>query len=63
MTSQENVYLTFIQSAAVNTIPEGKAFLVHDKQSLTFYSEGRNLIEINECASRAIVSISHQFKN
>ena len=29
--------------------------------TLTFYAEGKSLIEVNECRSRAIVSISHSF--
>lgn len=37
--------------------------MVSNEVNLTFYAEGKTLIELNECKSRAVVSISNSFNN
>jgi hypothetical protein len=37
--------------------------MVSKEMNLSFYAEGKNLIEINECTSRAITTISNSFNN
>lgn len=61
--SSNNMFLTFIQSSYVIYFPENSPILIVNEQNLTFYSEGKNIIEINECKKRAILSISSEFKN
>ena len=61
MLSSDDVFLTFIHSSNLNYFPENKALMVAKEMNLTFYAEGKSLIEVNECRSRAIVSISHSF--
>jgi len=35
--------------------------MVSSTMNFTFYSEGRNVLEINECKSRAITTVFHDF--
>jgi hypothetical protein len=37
--------------------------MVSKEMNLSFYAEGKSLIEINECTSRATTTISHSFNN
>lgn len=63
MKSKDDVFLTFIHSSTLNYFPENKIIMVSKEMNLSFYAEGKHLIEINECTSRAVTSISNSFNS
>lgn len=63
LTSSEPMSLTVIQSSPVNYLPEKTSIMVYNELNITFGSEGKNIIEINECNSRAITEIFSEFNN
>lgn len=63
MTFKEELFLTFIHSAQLNYFPKDKSIFIKESMNLSFYAEGKSLIEINECTSRASTTISKSFNN
>jgi hypothetical protein len=57
----ENVFLTFIQSSSLLFLPEATTVMVVGTMNFTFYSEGKSILEINECKSRAVTTVYHEF--
>lgn len=63
MQFKEDLFLTFIHSAQLNYFPNDKSILIKDSMNLSFYAQGKSIIEINECTSRASTTISKNFNN
>ena len=60
-TSKETVFFTFIQSSRLVYLPEETTVFVKGVTNFTFYSEGKSLLEINECKSRAVATVYKSF--
>jgi hypothetical protein len=61
MKTKDNVFLTFVHSSKLNYLPEQQKVMVAGESNFTFYAEGKSVVEINECQSRAIATVSDSF--
>lgn len=59
--SKETIFFTFIQSSRVFYLPETTTVVVNGNMNFSFYSEGKSVMEINECKSRAVTTVFHSF--
>lgn len=63
MKSKTPVAVTVIQSSPLNYWPQKEPIIVKGQNNLTFGAEGKTIIELNECFSRANAEIFSEFNS
>jgi hypothetical protein len=55
--------LTFIQSAHIMIIPSDTAVLLTHPTNITFGCKGTIILEVDDCSTRSVTSVSSTFNN